>query len=95
MALSVAITVCEQSAQSMRQELEPNWERSWAMEQGLSFLRRQVCNTLEVKGNRSLQRTEYLLERAALDRDVEIEADRLPITVAAFGIAPETSGRQL
>ena len=78
MALSVAITACEQAAQRMGQELEPDRERSWTMQQGLPFLRRQVCDASEVKRDRFPERTEYLLERAALDGDVEIEANRLP-----------------
>jgi hypothetical protein len=30
-----------------------------------------------------------------LNRDVEIEADRLPIAVPAFGVAAQIPGRQL
>jgi hypothetical protein len=95
MVLSVAVTVGEQPTQRMGQELEPDRERSWAMEQGLSFLRRQIDKGLEVKGNRLLKRTEDVLEGAALDRDVEIETDRFPIAVPALGVAVQSSVRQL
>jgi predicted RNA binding protein YcfA (HicA-like mRNA interferase family) len=95
MVLSVAVTVREQSAQYVRQELEPNRQRSLTMEQGASFMWRQVRDALKIEENRFLERTEDLLEGATLDRDVEVEADRLPIAVATFGIAAQISGRQL
>ena len=94
MASSVAITVREQPAQRMGQELEPDRERSRAMEQSALFLWRQVRDTCEIQRNRLLERAEHLFEGAALDRYVEIEADRLPLAIPAFGIAAQTSGRQ-
>jgi hypothetical protein len=79
----------------MGQELEPDLERCRRVEQVASFLRRQLRYACEVKGNPFLERAEDLFERPALDRDVEIEADRLPIAVATLSIATQTSVRQL
>lgn len=65
------------------------------MEQSPLFPWRQVSDRLKVQRDRFLERTEDLLEGTTLDRNVEVEADRLPIAVAAFGVAAQTSGRQL
>jgi hypothetical protein len=65
------------------------------MKQGSSFLGRQIRDALEIEGGRSLERLEHLLEGAALDRDVEIETERLPVAVPAFRVAAQVSRRQL
>ena len=64
------------------------------MEQSSSFLWRQVSDSLEVQRDRFTQRAEHFLQRAALDREVEMEADRLPVAIPTFSIAAQTSGRQ-
>jgi hypothetical protein len=79
----------------MPQEFEFDGERSGAMEQGLLFVGWQIRDPFQVEGNRVVKRSKHLLERAALDRDVEIEADRLPIAAPAFGVAVKGSVRQL
>jgi hypothetical protein len=48
------------------------------MEQSLLFLWRQIRHALKIEGNCFLERTEYFFEGAALNRDVELEADCLP-----------------
>ena len=95
MALSVAITVGEQAAQGMGEKLQPDRERCRTVEQTAPFVRREIVDAFEVKQNRFPEGTEDLLERPPLDRDVEIEADCLPIAVPAFGVAAQTSGCQL
>jgi hypothetical protein len=79
----------------MGEEFQPDWQWCRTVEQITSLLGRQAGDGFEVKRNRLLEGSENLLERAALDRDVEIEADRLPLAVATFGIAAQTSVRQL
>ena len=95
MALSVTITVGEQPPQRMSQEFQLDRKRCRTMEQSTLFLRRQIRHTFQVQRDRFLERLEYLLEGAALDCNVEIEADRLPIAIPAFSVAAQTSGRQV
>ena len=47
----------------------------------------QAGNAFEIQRNSIVQRASNLLERAALHRDVEIEADRFPVSVAAGRVA--------
>ena len=94
MALSVAVTAGEQSARRLRQELQPDQERHRAIEKGWSFLWRQIGNGLEIQRDGLLEPVEYLLKGSALDRNVELEAGRLPIAVQAPGVAMQSSGRQ-
>jgi hypothetical protein len=75
----------------MGQELEPDREWCWAMEQSASFLGWQIRDALKVERNRFLEGAEHLFEGTALDGDIEVEADRLPITVLAFGVAMQSS----
>lgn len=89
MAVSVTITVSEQSAQRLRQKSEPDRKRRRTTEETPLFLGRQIRDALQIKRDRFLERTEDLLEGVALDRDVEIEADRLPIAIPAFGVAAQ------
>jgi hypothetical protein len=94
MALSVAVIAKEQSARRLRQELQPDQERHRPMKKAWSFLWRQIGDGLEIQRDRLLKPAEYLVKGSALDRNVEIEAERLPITVPALGAAMQSSGRQ-
>jgi hypothetical protein len=95
MVLSVAVTVRQQSTQCMSQEFEPDWKWCRTVEQVGSFVWRQVRNAFEVKRDRILEGAGNLLERCALNRDVEVQADRFPVSVATLGIAAQTSQSQL
>jgi hypothetical protein len=95
MPLSVASTAVEQSTKRVSEELQSDIERRRTIEQGSPLLRRQIRNGLEVQRNRLLKGGENLLEGVALNRDIEIEADRLPVAITAFGVAAKNSRRQL
>ena len=94
MAPSGAVSAEEQSARRLRQVLQPDQERHRPMEKGWSFLWRQIGDRLEIQRDRFLELVEYLLKRSTLNRNVDVEADRLPIAVPASGEAMQNSGRQ-
>ena len=94
MSLAVTVTVAEQSSHRMQNEFESNRQRRVPVEQRSPFFRTQIGNSLKVDRDRVPQGREDLLERPSLHRDVEIEADRLPLTIPAFGVAVERSVRQ-
>lgn len=91
-SLAFVVAIAEQSPHGMGQELESNEKRGAAVEQGSPCFRPQVGNGLKIEGNGFLQGRENLLEGPSLDSDVEIEADRLPFAIPAFGVAMERSG---
>jgi hypothetical protein len=93
-SLISAIMIAKQPPDGMSQELEPNGKGRAPMEQKSSVFWPQIRNGLQIERDRFLQGCEDLLERPSLHRDVEIEADRLPLTHPAFGIAMERSGGQ-
>ena len=86
-SLVLAIVIAEQPSDGMSQELEPYEERCAPMEQSLPFSWLKVRNSLEIERDRLLQGSEHFLEGPTLHRDIEIEADGLPLTVPAFGVA--------
>jgi hypothetical protein len=86
-SLMVTIAIPEQSPHGMDQEPEPHEDRCPPMEQRSSLFWPQIRNGLEIERDCFLQGREDLLERPSLHRDVEIEADRLPLTIPAFGVA--------
>jgi hypothetical protein len=87
MSLILAIVIAEQPSDGMSQELEPYEERCASMEQSLPFSWLKVRNSLEIERDRLLQGSEHFFEGPSLHRDIKIEADRLPLTVPAFGVA--------
>jgi hypothetical protein len=93
-SLAVAIMVAKQSSHRMRKEFEPNGQGGAPGEQRSSFFWLQVRNGLEIERNCFLQGCEDFFERPSLHSDVKIEADRLPLTIPAFGVAMERSIRQ-
>ena len=94
MSLLGATVVAEQSTHRMSQELEPNGQWCASMKQGPPFFWWQIRDGLEIERNGLLQGREDLPERASLNGDVEVEADRLPLTIPAFGVAMKRSVRQ-
>jgi hypothetical protein len=92
-SLAVAIMVAKQSSHRMRKEFEPNGQGGAPGEQRSSFFWLQVRNGLEIERNCFLQGCEDFFERPSLHSDVKIEADRLPLTIPAFGVAMERSVR--
>jgi len=95
MPLSVASTAAEQSTKRVSQELQPDIQWRRPIEQGRPLLRRQIRDGLKVQRDCLPKEGENLIERAALNRDIEVEADRLPVAIAAFGVAAKSLRRQL
>jgi hypothetical protein len=94
MSLAVTVAVAEQSSYRMQNEFESNGLRRVSVEQRSPLFRTQIGNGLEIERDRVPQGREDLLERPSLDGNVEVEADRLPLAIPAFGVAMERSVRQ-
>lgn len=94
MPLLLSITTGEQVTQSMAEKLDPDRKWGGSLCQGAAFVRSKISDRLSVQSDGLLERREYVLERSALDGDVEVDADRLPLTIVAFSIATKLASRQ-
>jgi hypothetical protein len=85
-SLMVAIVV---TAHGMSDKFKPNGQGRIASEQRSLLLQREVRHGLQIERDGFLKGAEHLFEPVSLDRDVEIEADRLPIAIPALRVAVE------
>ena len=82
MVISVVVAIAKQPPHGLAQEFQANRKWRGPPKQTGAFRFRQVADGLEVQRDGLVQETEYLLERFTLNRDVEIEADCLPIAIS-------------
>ncbi len=72
-------------------ELDANMPRRTATKEDCPFFGRQIGNSHQIHLNGSGERGLGLVEGKALNRDVEIDAERLPICSTAIGVASKLS----
>jgi hypothetical protein len=77
----------KQPSRRMREEFQPDREGRRALKQRRLFLQRQIGDGLEVQRDRFPKGRKRLVKGPTLNRYIEVETDRLPAFVPAFGVA--------
>lgn len=61
------------------------------MKEVRAFLRRQLADAFQIKSNRLIEGVVDLGEGTSLNGNVEVEANRLPLVITAFGVTMKQS----
>lgn len=86
--VTLAVMTAELGEQGLEMELGPNMPGGSPAQEPVLLFRVHLGHTLQIKGDGFAKRFAHRRERAALDRDIEIDADRPPPPILGFGHAP-------
>ncbi len=79
----------KQAAKHIGQELRPYEKWRGSVEQMTSLLFRKIRDRGQVELDRVIQGMKNVLKGSALDRNIQIQADRFPIALSPFRIASQ------
>ncbi len=89
MMIAVVVTARKDRPKGVEEKSQSQHERCGSVEEMRALRFRQRHHGLEIERDGFVQGMEYALEGFPLDGNIQIQAYRLPLAIAAFSVTPE------